>query len=215
MGKITALHVSKGRGRRVNVFLDGRFAFSVGAGMAAMEGLRPEQDLSAEQIETLVKRDRYERCLAAATRYLAYRPRSHSEMRERLQQRGFESDTQQAVIERLKGQGLLDDAVFASFWKDNRESFSPRSRRMTRIELERKGVARDIIDQAVNGIDDEASAYRAASSHARSLRRADHEEFCRRLGAYLKRRGFAYDVVEPTVEKVWRETESGEANSKT
>jgi len=210
MGKITALRMNKGRGQLVSVYVDGSLAFSVGKAIAAREGLRPEQELSEDRIEALTRRDRYERCLAAATGYLALRPRSLSELKIRLKRHGFDAETLDSVTGTLKAQGLLDDAAFARFWTDNRQSFSPRSRRMTRIELQRKGVTRDIVDDAVSAIDDEESAYRAAAGRLRSLRNADYEQFLRRLGSYLARRGFGYDVIRRTVERAWKEAEHQE-----
>ncbi len=205
MRKITALHNGRGRGKRVNIFLDGKFAFSLEAEVAAREGLQVEQELSADQIEALARSDNFHRCLNAAIHYLSYRPRSESELRERLGQRGFDGDTLEAVITRLKERGLVDDMALAQFWKDNRESFSPRSRWLTRLELRRKGVANDIIDQVVDAIDDDASAYRAALSKAHSLPQSDYQGFRRRLGEYLKRRGFSYGVINHTVERLWQD----------
>lgn len=205
MKKITALRVGRGRGKRVNIFLDGKFAFSLEAEVAAKERLQVEQVLSAEQIEALARSDSFQHCLNAAVRYLSYRPRSEAELRKRLQQRSFDSDNVEAAITRLKEQGLVDDMAFAQFWKDNRESFSPRSQRLTKLELRRKGVASDIIDQAVDAIDDDDSAYRAVRSKARGLPYSDYQSFRRRLGEYLKRRGFGYEVIEHAVERMWQE----------
>ncbi len=190
MGKITALRAGRNQGKRVNIFLDGKFAFSLDAEVVAKEGLQVEQMLSPEQIEALARSDRFHRCFNAAVHYLSYRPRSESELRERLRQRGSDGDSVEAVITRLKEQGLVNDMAFAQFWKDNRESFSPRSRWLTRLELRQKGVANDIIDQVVEAIDDDDSAYRAALSKSRSLPQSDYPGFRRRLGEYLKRRGF-------------------------
>ncbi len=205
MKKVTALRTVRGRGKRVNIFLDGKFAFSLAAEVAAKEGLQVEQVLSDEQIEVLTRSDRFHRCLNAAVRYLGYRPRSESELRERLRQRSFDSDTQETVIARLKEQGLVDDMAFAQFWKDNRESFSPRSRWLTKLELRRKGVDNSIIDQVTDAIDDGDSAYRAVLSKIHSLPRSDYQDFRRRLGDYLKRRGFSYEVTNHTVERMWQE----------
>ncbi len=205
MRKITALHNGRGRGKRVNIFLDGKFAFSLEAEVVAMEGLRVEQELSADQIEALARSDHFHRCLNAAILYLSYRPRSESELRERLRQRGFDGNTQEAAITRLKEQGLVNDMAFAQFWKDNRESFSPRSRWLTKLELRQKGVANDIIEQVVDAIDDDASAYQAALSKARSLPHSDYQGFHRRLGEHLKRRGFSYGVINHTVERLWQD----------
>jgi len=126
----------------------------------------------------------------------------------RLRKRSFDSDNLEAVITRLKEQGLVDDMAFAQFWKDNRESFSPRSRWLTKLELKQKGVANDIIDQVVDTIDDDNNAYQAALSKARSLSYSDYQSFRRRLGEYLKRRGFSYRVINHAVEQIWQDQAS-------
>ena len=207
MSRVTALRIGKGRGNRVNLFLDDRFVFSLEADVVVKEGLQIGQELSANQLEALAKSDHFHRCLNAAIRYLSYRPRSRSEVRRRLQQKGFDNDTIEAVIAKLKEQGLIDDIDFARFWKENRDSFSPRSQWLTKLELKQKGVADDIIDQVVKTIDDEDSAYRAALSKARSLPRSDYQGFRRRLGEYLKRRGFGYGAINHTIERLWQEGE--------
>ena len=193
MGKITALRAGRGRGKRVNVFL------------AAKEGLRIRQELSEDRIKALAQSDSYQRCYNAALLYLSYRPRSEPELRERLHKRGFDDDSTAKVITRLREQGLVDDAAFARFWTENRDYFRPRSQRLTRLELKRKGVDEEIIDRVVGEIDDEDSARRAAMKKVRSLAGADYQSFRRRLGDYLKRRGFGYGVITRTVEQLWQE----------
>jgi len=205
MRKVTALRVGRGRGKRVNVFLDGRFAFSLGAEVAVKEGLQVGQELSASQVEALAGSDHFQRCLDAAFHYLNYRPRSESEVKERLQRRAFDAECIEAVIAKLKEQSLVDDVAFAQFWKENRESFSPRSQRLTKLELRRKGVPGDIIDQVVGDVNDDDSAYRTALSKTRHWPRSDYQGFRRRLGEYLRRRGFNYEVSNNTVERVWQE----------
>jgi regulatory protein len=205
MRKVTALRAGRGRKKRVNIFLDGKFAFSLDAEVAAKEGLEVEQMLSVERIEALARSDHLHRCFNAAVHYLSYRPRSEPELRERLHRRGFDGDSVETVITRLKKQGLVDDIAFAQFWRDNREAFSPRSQWLTKLELRRKGVANDIIDQVVDTIDDEDSAYRAALRKARSLPHSDEQSFRRRLGEHLKRRGFSYGVINHIVEQIWQE----------
>jgi len=204
MTKVTALRAGRSR-QRVNVFLDGKFAFSLEAEVAVKEGLQVGQELSGDQIEALARSDRFHHCFNATVHYLSYRPRSESEMRERLQRRGFDGDSIEAVIAKLKEQGLVNDMAFAQFWKDNRESFSPRSQWLTKLELRRKGVATDIIAKVVDEVGDADNAYRAALSKARGLPLSDYQGFRRRLGDYLKRRGFGYEVINHTVERIWQE----------
>jgi regulatory protein len=209
MKKVTAIRTGRRQGKRVNIFLDGHFAFSLEAEVARKESLEVGQELSEDRIEALPGADLSHRCLNAALRYLGYRPRSEAELRERLGRRGFNGDNVETAISKLRERGLVDDLAFAEFWKDNRQSFSPRSRWLTRQELRQKGVANDVIEQVVAGVVDEDSAYRAALSRARSLPRSDFQSFRRRLGEYLKRRGFGYRVINYTVERLWQETGVG------
>ena len=207
MSKITAIRAGRKQGKRANVFLDGGFAFSLEAEVAIKEGLQVGQELSANQIEALARSDCFHRCLNTAAHYLGYRPRSEYEIRERLYHRGFNGDSVEAVINRLKEQGLVDDLAFAQFWRDNRQSFSPRSQWLTKLELRQKGVADDIVAQVVDGVDEDESAYRAALGKARSLPQSDYQGFHRRLGEYLKRRGFGYRAINQTIERFWQEGE--------
>ena len=205
MSKITALRIRKGWKKRVNMFLDNRFACSLEAEVVIKEGLQVGQVLSASQLEALIGSNHFYRCLNTALHYLGYRPRSEFEIKERLRRRGFDDNTAESVIAKLREQGLVDDASFARFWQENRDSFSPRSQWLTKLELKQKGVTDDIIAQAIDAIDDDDSAYRAALSKAQRLSQVDYQSFRRRLGEYLKRRGFGYGVINHTIERLWSE----------
>jgi regulatory protein len=208
MHKITKLTTGKSRQNRVNVFLDGKFTFSLLTEVAVKEGLHLEQELSTSQIKALVGADCYHRCLNTAMRYLGYRPRSESELRQRLQRKGFDIDYIEKTLAKLKEQGLVDDTAFARFWIENRESFSPRSQWLNRLELQRKGLDSNIIEQVVGEVDDCDSAYRAALNKTHRLSSSDYRLFRRRLGEYLKRKGFGYEVINETINKIWKENSS-------
>lgn len=205
MTKITALRFGKGRSKKVSISLDGRHAFNLEVDVAIKERLKVGQEISTAQVAALKKAGYQQRCYDAAVRLLGYRPRSEHEMKQRLNQHGFDSDTIGEVLARLKEKGLLDDGNFATFWRDNRQSFSPRSQWMIRMELRQKGISKDIINRVVNSIDETDNAYRAARKKADSLKTNDYQDFRRRLGEYLKRRGFNYSVIIKTIEHLWQE----------
>jgi regulatory protein len=144
-------------------------------------------------------------CLDVALRYLSYRPRSEWEIRKHLEKKGFSPTSVQAVLLSLREQKLVDDVAFAEFWKTNRESFSPRSRAMLRSELRRKGIAQDIVAEVIQGVDEEASAYEAAQKRARRFATSDYEGFRRGLAAFLRQRGFTYEVAQQTINHLWKE----------
>ena len=205
MGKITGLQAGKSRNKRVNLFLDDKFALSLEAEMAVKQGLRVGQDLSDDQLGELRNVDKLQSCFNSATRLVSYRPRSEAELRERLQRRGFDSDSIDAALNKLKKYALVDDVAFAEYWLDNRTSFSPRSKWLTKQELRRKGVNNEIIEQIVDTSDDADNAYRAAVSKMRSLPLSDHQVFRHRLGDFLRRRGFNYEIINHVVEQLWQE----------
>lgn len=210
MSKITALRMRNGcKEKRVSVYLDGQFAFSLGAEVVAQEGLRLDQEITQPEIDLLNREDRYRRCLSAAIRYISYRPRSEFEIRERLTRSDFDSDCIEVAVERLKQQGLIDDVEFARSWQHDRQLFSPRSKRLTELELRRKGVSQEAIEQAVADMSDEASAYRAALNRVGRLPVSDYFGFRNRLAGYLSRRGFNYQIINKTVDKLWREVKDG------
>ena len=205
MKTITAIEPQKSQKGRVNLFLDGSFAFSISIPLVAKAGLQEGQRLSPTEIEKLKNSELFQRSLASALKYLSPRPRSEAEIRTRLRRHGYDMEIIQQVIAKLKEQKLVDDTVFAQFWRDNRESFKPRSRRLIEAELRQKGVDAETIAEATASFDDELGAYKAAQRKASSLQDLDYPSFRKRLGTFLRQRGFSYELINHTIERIWQE----------
>ena len=148
-------------------------------------------------------------CLNAAYHYLSYRPRSEGEIRQCLRRRGFADEVAEKAIAKLREQNLSDDFTFAQFWKENRLSFKPKSKRLIKKELRDKKVATEIIEQVTADIDDEEIAYKLGARRMSILANLDYPSFYRRLSSYLAYRGFGYEVIKHTAALVWREKEQG------
>ncbi|MEE9400802.1 MAG: RecX family transcriptional regulator [Dehalococcoidia bacterium] len=212
MNTVTVIETQMKRKGRVKVFLDRGLAFSLSLPVAAEVGLHKGQTLSLAEIERLKSADQLHRSMNSALRFMSPRPRSEAEIRARLNRHGFDADTIQQVLTKLKEQGLVDDIAFARFWRENRESFKPLSRRLIELELKQKGVDAETIAETTTGIDDEPSAYRAAEKKARSLERLDYPSFRKRLGAFLKQRGFNYELINRTIDRIWQERDNAQPN---
>jgi regulatory protein len=203
---ITAMKAGKNpRIQRANIYLDGKFAFSLENEVILKEQLKVGQTISVQQLEKLNSSDSKIRCLNAAFQFLSVRPRSQSEMMQRLTRRGYAETEIEETVVKLKSLNLLDDTAFAEYWKENRASFRPRSQRMVSLELRRKGIESEVVKAAVSGIDETANAYQAAITKARSIPVADYQIFRKRLSGFLQRRGFGYGVIKTTVKQVWQE----------
>jgi regulatory protein len=211
--EITAIKAGKNpRIQRSNIYLDGKFAFSLDDEVILKEKLKVGQTVSAPLLEKMNGSDNFLRCLNAAFQFLSVRPRSQSEIVQRLIKRGFAETEIEQTLAKLKTLNLLDDTAFAEYWKENRTAFRPRSQRMVSLELRRKGIESEVVKAAVSGIDEKANAYQAAVTKARSLGVADYQVFRKKLGGFLQRRGFGYAVIKDTVKQVWQE-KSGDAGS--
>lgn len=127
-----------------------------------------------------------------------------------LEKKGFARGAIDSAVGTLKSRGLVDDVAFARYWKEYRDLNSPRGRVALRSELARKGIDREVAAAVLDGADDEAAAYRAAQKKAARLAGCDYGQFRTRLGAALRQRGFGYEVIEGTVNRLWQESWSNE-----
>src|SRR4051794_11092681 len=108
-GRITAIQAQTVRKDRVNISLDGKYAFSISLDTLVANGLRVGDTLDAVQIDTLESENKIAKCRDAALNFLASRPRSKSETRTRLRQKGFTDEDISATIDWLKERGYLND----------------------------------------------------------------------------------------------------------
>ena len=209
-GTITALRAQVKDAQRINVFVDGDFALGVSLSTITQAGLYVGKALSAEEYARLEQLESADKAFQAALRFLEARPRSAAEVRERLARKEYAPEAIDTAMARLAQLQLIDDAAFARLWVENRQAYRPRGISALRDELRRKGISADV---AANVLSDDAltgdQAERALALARAALRKyanaADRPTFLRRLGGYLQRRGFGFDIIRPIVDQLWAE----------
>jgi regulatory protein len=207
-GVITALKMQKRDKERVNVYVDGEFAFAVTALVAV--SLKKGQQLSDKEIEQLKSQDERAKAYSHAVRYLGFRVRSQAEMVNYLKGKGYSAQVVDDTVNRLLDEKYLDDEVFAQTWLENRETLRPRGQRFLRYELKQKGIADSVIDATLGELDEEESAWRAVESKAYRWQNLPEEEFKKKVMSFLSRRGFGYEVVRDTTQRAWAALNSSE-----
>ncbi len=204
MRTVTAIEPQKKNPRRVNVYLDGEFAFGLTRLVAAW--LTIGQTLAEEKIASLQAEEARENVYQKALHFLSYRPRSTAEVRQNLNKHNVPEALIEATLERLQHNGLVNDEAFAHAWVENRNEFRPRSRSALRMELRRKGLNDEVIQSVLEeSVDEEALAQQAARKYARRLEGLERSEFRHKLSGFLARRGFSYSTIAPLVSQVWQE----------
>jgi len=200
-GTVTALQIQKRNKERVNVFLDGEYAFGVSLSIAMT--LKKGQHLSATQIEALKEDDESEVAFQRAVRYLGIRPRSSAEIALYLKRKEFDEDLVVEVVRRLHEKGYLNDEAFAQYWVDNRNRFRPRGAQALRQELRQKGVERETIDATLEEQDEEGAAWAAIEGKVDRWGDLEKIEFEQKAMGFLARRGFRFDVCRRAAAQGW------------
>jgi regulatory protein len=135
------------------------------------------------------------RVRAKALDLLARREHSAGELRRKLQERGYDSTAVEAVLSSLEGQKLLSDGRFVQ------EFVAARVRRGSgpmkiREELRGRGVAGELVDQALAGL---KAGWNEAAAMARRKRfgaelPGDMQERARQA-RFLQQRGFSMEDI--------------------
>ncbi|HOA21697.1 MAG TPA: RecX family transcriptional regulator [Anaerolineaceae bacterium] len=205
---ITAIEAQKRNRQRLNISLDGEYAFSLDRLTAAW--LKPGRKLTADEIKQLQEQDELESAHTRALHFLSFRSRSIQEVRDYLMRKGCSPEHISAVLCRLEEESFLDDARFSREWLENRSAFRPRGVSLIKAELRQKGVSNEVIETSLAQADLQESelALKAAQRVVGRYAALPQETFRLRLGAFLQRRGFSFAVASSTVRRLWNESQN-------
>lgn len=207
---ITAIETQARNTQRVNIYLDGSFAFGLAKMTAAW--LKVNQEISDEKIAQLQKEDEGEAAFQKALHFIDFRPRSTDEVRRNLAKHGYQESLVDETLERLKRSGLVNDDAFARAWVENRNTFRPRGKAVLRMELRRKGLAEETIQSVLDEqTDEDALCLAAARKQKHRLSGLEFADFRSKLAGHLGRRGFSYEVISPVVSQIWQEIQMADA----
>jgi len=200
---------------RVNVFLDGRFAFSLDVAQVVDLGVKIDQEISPERLAELRDASEFGKMYQRALEWVLTRPHSIREAKNYLRRRKikrrqlnrqreregkkplaeFRDDMMDLVLERLITKGYLDDEKFATYYIENRYVRRGISHKRLRAELQKKGVDSDIINRLLS---QEARDEDEEIMKMIAKKRKKYDDF--RLVNYLVRQGFGYQQAKDAVQ---------------
>ncbi len=194
-------------GARVEVHLDGALRLVVAGEVAYAEHLRVGETIDLPRLEALERRDAAWRAREAALVLLSFRPRTATELRRRLAEKGYAPDVAEECVAGLGDAGLVDDASFAELFVRDRVRLQPKGARRLQQELRAKGVDADVARAAIDDVmereeTDETELARQAATRWRPRAGEDRLSARRRLHGFLARRGFGGDAVRAVMEEV-------------
>ncbi len=201
MAKITQIKPQKNN-KRVNIYLDGKFAFGLDLENYMKLGLKVEQVLTDEEVKEIVKKAEFQKAYDKLLGFATLRPRSKFEIKMWFNRRKIHESLQDDLIKRLIKLELLDDNKFASWWVKQRNEFRPRSKRQLYSELRQKGIDKEIIDQVLREakIDEEKIAADLLKKREYKWEKLDKFTKRKKMSEYLARKGFDWGVIKRVVD---------------
>jgi len=143
---------------------------------------------------------------------LTGRARSRKELADRLASKDVPAEIASALLDRFEEVGLIDDEAFARLWIADRQRRKGLASRALSQELRRKGVADEVVREALDEVEpgaEEAAARELVRKKLRTMTRVDDTAATRRLVGMLARKGYpsglAFSVVRDEVRAAGRE----------
>ena len=157
----------------------------------------------------LTPEERRARTFQRAAKLLAAKPRSVSELRERLLQGRYANKTVvEEVIARLREYGYLDDQHFALSFASHKVKQKPTGRRRLEQDLMMKkvdrAVANEALDQVFAETPEEELIDRAIEKRIRLRGRPRDRAEAKSLFDHLLRQGFPFELVSDKVRALSR-----------
>lgn len=149
MPEITSIKPQK-NGRRVNIYLDGRFGFGIDLENFISLGLKEGKSYEDNEINEIIKKALFQKTLDKLLRFAILRPRSQKEFELWLKKKKVHASLHDELLSKLKKMDLLDDYKFSLWWIDQRSAFKPRGKRALKYELFNKGIDKDTIERVLS-----------------------------------------------------------------
>lgn len=179
---------------RYNIYVDGKYSFSLDELQLVQNGLHSGLEISEAQLEQLKSESDFGKNYIRAVDLISRRLRSEREIRDYAFRKQWTKSNTERVIERLKARGYLDDRRFAELFFSSRHQSGRYSLKRIRLDLVKKGISSDIIDDLCRANGDSAALLKLINKR---INKYDDEN---KLIAYLARNGFRYDDIKAALD---------------
>lgn len=202
---ITKIEVGKKNKERVNVFINDDFAFACSADLVYYYNLEKGKIVDLDLLKDVLAEDNYIKCKSYALRIIERSYKSEKEMAEKLLARDYDEKTIARIIDFLKEYNFINDEKYAEmFIKDKSISIG---RNKIRYMLKRKGIEDSLIENKLTILEEdveEQSALKLAQKKLDILKKseANIKNIYKKIGDYLISKGYNFDVVTSTLNKV-------------
>lgn len=204
--KITRIESQKRNINRVNIYIDNKFAFGLTDEIRYKYDLHTNKEIDEEFIEDILKAEEQRKVINNALNLISYRQRSIKEIRQNLTMKGYEDIYIEKAIEYCKGQNYLNDEDFADSFIKDKQNLNKYGSKRIKYELINKGVSKNVIEKVlqIDPEDEYCTALELAKKRINSYNGQDRNSIYRKLGGFLQRKGYPFDIVKKVLDEVLR-----------
>ena len=201
MKKITKIEYQKNNKNRVNIYLDDSFAFGIDINIMVKYSLSKNMELKEDFIEEILMAEEEINVYNYALSVLSRTFKSEKQLRDKLNEKGYDGQFVDNTIIKLKEKKYLDDERYSEILINNKINISKYGKRRVREALYHKGINREIIDEKLSCISEDDELERALSLGSKKLRtiKKDDERRSVKLSNYLVNKGFEFSTVKKAV----------------
>ena len=198
--RVTGIETTK-KGRYA-LMLDGEFAFSLHRDTFLLcPWLQKGAEVSPERLETLRQEDELRSARERALDLLSAAEQTSGTLRQKLL-RWYGEEAVEAAVLRMEELGLINDLDYGRRYAADAVNLRGWPRRRIAMELQKKGVPAEVIEEALADITEETeieTACRLLEGPYRGRLRDRRERD--KVKAALQRRGFSYEVIRQAVSR--------------
>ncbi len=191
----------------VTVGLDNGEELKIPFQVAGLFSLEAGRAVDTTEYAQLKEESQRYRCRNMALDYLAICPRSAVEMERYLGRKRFDAPLIREIVNGLRDAGYLDDADYAARYIQNKLSRKLVGKQLLASELQKKGISRPVISQALKDSKsmhgDMDALYAIALKKYDSIK--DKKNSVTKLSYFLHSRGFDADMVSSVIGKILKD----------
>ena len=195
----------KGNKDKVHIMIDGEYKFTVDESYFVLLGLWQNKEIDEEQLEDLSQLVNVRRAYNQAVSFLSRRNHYERELRMKLSQKGYSVGVDEA-IEKLKEHGYIDDLLFAKSYINELVRLKGFAKNRIVLELKRKGVSNDIIDEALCEFEFSESTI-TDIIRRKYMRYLSDEKGVKRTVNALLRMGYSYSEIKDALKSIAEQEE--------
>ena len=201
--RITRIENSKHVQERVLVFLEEGDPLRITGHELLQFGLYPGMDLSPQLVVQLQAAGQRSESRVKAAQLASGRMLSRKELTGKLSRKGIDPDTAEETADWLESLGAVDDVAYAGVIARHYAASGYGPGRV-RQELQKRGVSRELWDDALSQLPDSADAIDRFLQKKLSGRTPDRA-LLKKLSDALLRRGFSWSDIRPALNRLGEE----------